>query len=151
MNEHGRHPETAFATSAGCPPWHNAVPAFTVSLLLSLPFAIVYGWPEGADLTSFVFDSRYLLTLPAFGFLYGYFYPRVRGTQPMTKALHLAAAALLTELPWARVRTLRSVRSLAAPALALVPAAGTTAASSAAGQTVDRILKGDQVTITAPR
>ncbi|GAA3107884.1 hypothetical protein ACFFR3_28350 [Nonomuraea salmonea] len=200
MNEHGRHPETAFATSAGCPPWHNAVPAFTVSLLLSLPFAIVYGWPEGADLTSFVFDSRYLLTLPAFGFLYGYFYPRVRGTQPMTKALHLAAAALLTELsgylptlaepdigafdkmqvvgivvgqvmlvcvglglfwewrimhlagePWARVRTLRSVRSLAAPALALVLAAGTTAASSAAGQTVDRILKGDQVTITAPR
>ncbi|MEV4565726.1 hypothetical protein AB0K12_18350 [Nonomuraea sp. NPDC049419] len=35
-----------------------------------------------------------------------------------------------------------------APALVLV--AGT-AASSAAGQTVDRTLKGDQVTITAPR
>ncbi|WP_406674202.1 hypothetical protein WBK31_01315 [Nonomuraea sp. N2-4H] len=200
MNRHGSHPETAFATSAGCTPWQNAVPAFTVCLLLSLPFAIVYGWPEGADLTSFVFDARYLLTLPAFGFLYGYFYPRVRGTQPMTKALHLAATALLTELsgylstlaepdigafdkvqvvaivvgqvllvcvglglfwewrimhlagePWARVRTLRSVRSLAAPALAVVLAAGTTAASSAAGQTVDRILKGDQITVTAPR
>ncbi|MBF8188739.1 hypothetical protein ITP53_24000 [Nonomuraea sp. K274] len=199
LREHGRHPETAFATAAGCPPWLNGVHAFTVSLLLSLPFAIVYGLPEGVDLTSFVFDSRYLVTLPAFGFLFGYFYPRIRGTQPMTKALHLTAAALLTELsgylstlvepdigavdkaqvvgivvgqvmmvciglglfwewrimhlagePWARVRNLRSIRSLAAPTLALVLAAGTTAATSAAGQTVDRILKGDQVT-SAPR
>ncbi|WP_185844825.1 hypothetical protein [Nonomuraea sp. WAC 01424] len=195
LREHGRHPETAFATAAGCTPWHNGLSAFTVSLLLSLPFALVFGWPEGTDLTGFLFDGRYLLTLPAFGFLFGYFYPRVRGTQPMTKALHLAAAALLTSLagylstlvepdigafdkaqvvaivvgqvmmvcvglglfwewrimhladePWARVRNLRSVRSLAAPALALVLAAGTTAASSVAGQTVDRILKGDQVT-----
>ncbi|SPL92216.1 unnamed protein product [[Actinomadura] parvosata subsp. kistnae] len=201
MNRHGRHPETAFATSAGCSPWYNGIHAFTVSLLLSLPFALVYGWPEGVDLTSFIFDGRYLITLPAFGFLFGYFYPRIRGTQPMTKALHLTAAALLTELsgylstlaepdigafdktqvvaivvgqvmmvciglglfwewrimhlagePWARVRNLRSIRSLAAPTLALVLAAGTTAASSAAGQTVDRILKGDQiVTITTPR
>ncbi|MFC5830163.1 hypothetical protein [Nonomuraea insulae] len=198
MNRHGRHPETAFATTAGCTPWHNGIHAFTVSLLLSLPFALVYGWPEGVDLTSFIFDGRYLITLPAFGFLFGYFYPRIRGTQPMTKALHLTAAALLTELsgylstlaepdigaidkaqvvgivvgqvmmvciglglfwewrtmhlagePWARVRNLRSVRSLAAPTLALVLAAGTTAASSAAGQTVDRILKGDQITTTA--
>ncbi|MER6578891.1 hypothetical protein [Nonomuraea sp. NPDC001023] len=195
LREHGRHPETAFATAAGCTPWHNGVSAFTVSLLLSLPFALVYGRPEGADLTSFLFDGRYLLTLPAFGFLFGYFYPCVRGTQPMTKALHLAVAALLTSLagylstlvepdigaldkaqvvaivvgqvmmvcvglglfwewrimhlagePWARVRNLRSVRSLAAPTLALALAVGTTAASSAAGQTVDRILKGDQVT-----
>ncbi|MFB4277182.1 hypothetical protein ACBJ59_17960 [Nonomuraea sp. MTCD27] len=200
MNRHGGHPETAFATAAGCTPWHNGVHAFTVSLLLSLPFALVYGWPEGVDLTSFVFDGRYLITLPAFGFLFGYFYPRVRGTQPMTKALHLTAAALLTELsgylstlaepdigavdkaqvvgivvgqvmmvciglglfwewrlmhlagePWARVRNLRSVRSLAAPTLALVLAAGTTAASSAAGQTVDRILKGDQITTLQQR
>jgi hypothetical protein len=199
LREHGRQPETAFATAAGCTPWLNGVYAFTVSLLLSLPFAIVYGWPEGVDVTSFIFDGRYLVTLPAFGFLFGYFYPRVRGTQPMTKALHLTAAALLTELsgylstlvepdigpwdkaqvvgivvgqvmmvciglglfwewrimhlagePWARVRTLRSVRSLAAPTLAIVLAAGTTAATSAAGQTVDRILKGDQVT-SAPR
>ncbi|MBB5774195.1 hypothetical protein [Nonomuraea jabiensis] len=200
LRQHGRHPETAFATAAGCPPWHNGVHAFAASLLLSLPFAIVYGWPEGVDLTSFIFDARYLITLPAFGFLFGYFYPRLRGTQPMTKALHLIAAALLTELsgylstlvepdigafdkvqvvgivvgqvtmvcvglglywewrlmhlagePWARVRNLRSIRSLAAPALAIVVAAGTTAATSAAGQTVDRILKGDQITTTAPR
>ncbi|TMS00799.1 hypothetical protein [Nonomuraea basaltis] len=199
LRQHGRHPETAFATAAACTPWHNGVHAFTLSLLLSLPFTIVYGLPEGVDLTTFVFDGRYLITLPAFGFLFGYFYPRIRGTQPMTKALHLTAAALLTELsgylstlvepdigapdkaqvvgivvgqvmmvciglglfwewrimhladePWARVRNLRSVRSLAAPTLALVLAAGTTAATSAAGQTVDRILKGDQVT-SAPR
>lgn len=201
LRQHGRHPETAFATAAGCTPWHNGVHAFAVSLLLSLPFAIVYGWPDGTDLTSFIFDARYLVTLPAFGFLFGYFYPRLRGTQPMTKALHLIAAALLTELsgylstlvepdigafdkvqvvgivvgqvtmvcvglglywewrvmhlagePWARVRNLRSIRSLAAPTLAIVVAAGTTAATSAAGQTVDRILKGDQITTTtAPR
>ncbi|MFI6739639.1 hypothetical protein ACIBI9_42515 [Nonomuraea sp. NPDC050451] len=200
LRQHGRHPETAFATAAGCTPWHNGVHAFAVSLLLSLPFAIVYGWPDGADLTSFIFDARYLITLPAFGFLFGYFYPRLRGTQPMTKALHLTAAALLTELsgylstlvepdigavdkvqvvgivvgqvtmvcvglglywewrlmhlagePWARVRSLRSIRSLAAPTLAIVVAAGTTAATSVAGQTVDRILKGDQITTTAPR
>jgi hypothetical protein len=200
LRQHGRHPETAFATAAACTPWHNGVHAFTVSLLLSLPFTVVFGLPEGVDLTTFVFDGRYLITLPAFGFLFGYFYPRIRGTQPMTKALHLIAAALLTELsgylstlvepdigaldkaqvvgivvgqvmvvciglglfwewrimhladePWARVRNLRSVRSLAAPTLALVLAAGTTVATSAAGQTVDRILKGDQLTTTAPR
>ncbi|MFG1686695.1 hypothetical protein ACGFNP_41480 [Nonomuraea sp. NPDC049269] len=194
LHEHGRHPETALATAAGCTPWHNGVHAFVISLLLSTPFVLVYGWPSGADLSSFVFDSRYLLTLPAFGFLFGYFYPRIRGTQPMTKALHLMAAALVTELsaylptlfepdvgaadkvqvmaivvgevalvciglglywewrimhlagePWARVRNIRSVRSLATPLLAVVIAAGTTAATSAAGQTVDRILKGDQV------
>lgn len=194
LHEHGRHPETALATAAGCTPWHNGVYAFVISLLLSTPFVLVYGWPSGADLSSFVFDSRYLLTLPAFGFLFGYFYPRIRGTQPMTKALHLMAAALVTELsaylptlfepdvgvadkvqvmaivvgevalvciglglywewrimhlagePWARVRNIRSVRSLATPLLAVVIAAGTTAATSAAGQTVDRILKGDQV------
>ncbi|HUR07441.1 MAG TPA: hypothetical protein VM347_33195, partial [Nonomuraea sp.] len=194
LHEHGRHPETALATAAGCTPWHNGVYAFLISMLLSTPFVLVYGWPSGADLSSFVFDSRYLLTLPAFGFLFGYFYPRIRGTQPMTKALHLMAAALVTELatylptlfepdigvadkvqvtaivvgevalvciglglywewrvmhlagePWARVRNIRSVRSLATPLLAVVIAAGTTAATSAAGQTVDRILKGDQV------
>ncbi len=194
LHEHGRHPETALATAAGCTPWHNGVHAFVISLLLSTPFVLVFGWPSGADLSSFVFDSRYLLTLPAFGFLFGYFYPRIRGTQPMTKALHLMAAALVTELsaylptlfepdvgvadkvqvtaivvgevalvciglglywewrimhlagePWARVRNIRSVRSLATPLLAVVIAAGTTAATSAAGQTVDRILKGDQV------
>ncbi|MCK2212685.1 hypothetical protein MF672_002560 [Actinomadura sp. ATCC 31491] len=194
LAKHGRHPETAFATAAACTPWLNGVHAFTIGLLLSLPFTIVYGLPQGVDLTTWLFDARYLLTLPAFGFLYGYFYPRVRGTQPMTKALHLTAAALLTELsgylstlaepdigafdkaqvagivvgqvtlvcvglglfwewrimhladePWARVRNLRSMRSLAAPTLALALAIGTTAATSAAGTTVDHILKGDQV------
>ncbi|MER6947135.1 hypothetical protein ABT294_24175 [Nonomuraea sp. NPDC000554] len=200
LRAHGRHPETAFATAAGCTPWHNGVQAFVVSLLLSLPLLLVYGWPSGPDLTSFLFDARYLLTLPAFGFLFGYFYPRIRGTQPMTKALYLMAAALLTELsgylstlaapdlgaldklqvvaivvgggalvciglglywewrvmhlagePWARVRNVRSVRSLATPLVAIVIAAGTTAATSAAGQTVDRILKGDQGTSSLSR
>ena len=55
------------------------------------------------------------------------------------RVMHLAGE------PWARVRNVRSVRSLATPLLAVVIAAGTTAATSAAGQTVDRILKGDQV------
>ncbi|NUW45356.1 hypothetical protein [Nonomuraea rhodomycinica] len=198
---HGRDPETAFATAAGCPPWVNGVYGFVVSLLLSLPFAFLYGRPNGVDLSSFVFDMRYLLALPAFGFLFGYFYPRIRGTQPMTKALYLMAAALATELsgylstlvepdiggldkvqvvaivggevalvciglglywewrlmhlagePWARVRNIRSVRSLATPLLAVLIAAVTTAATSAAGQTVDRILKGDeQVTTSTSR
>jgi hypothetical protein len=50
----------------------------------------------------------------------------------------------LAEEPWARVRSLRSLRSLATPMLAVVIAASTTVATSAAGQTVDRILKGDR-------
>ncbi|MFI6711014.1 hypothetical protein ACIBF7_31580 [Nonomuraea sp. NPDC050478] len=193
LRRHGGHPETAFATAAGCSPWHNGVCGFVVSLLLSLPFLIVFGVPAGADLSSFVFEARSVIALPAFGFLFGYFYPRVRGTQPMTKALHLMAAALATELsgylsalaepdlgamdkvqvvaiivgkvalvsiglglywewrimhlagePWARVRNVRSLRSLATPLLAIVIAAVTTAATSAAGQTVDRILRGDE-------
>jgi hypothetical protein len=200
LRRHGRDPETAFATAAGCPPWVNGVYGFVVSLLLSLPFVFLFGWPAGVDLVSFVFDSRYLLTLPAFGFLFGYFYPRVRGTQPMTKALHLMAAALLTELsgyvsalvepdigaldkvqavaivggqvalvciglglcwewrlmhlagePWGRVRNIRSLRSLATPLLAVVIAVITTAATSAAGQTVERILKGDEQLTSAPK
>lgn len=189
------HTETAFATSAACTPWQNGLAAFVVSLLLSLPFALIYGWPDGVELTSWVFDSRFMFTLPAFGFLYGYFYPRLRGTQPVTKALFVMSAALVTELsayvpslvdpdiggldklqvvaivvgqgalvfiglglywewrimftagePWARVRNIRSVRSLATPLVAVVIAAGTTAATSAATKTVDRILKGDSTT-----
>ncbi|MFG1945134.1 hypothetical protein [Nonomuraea sp. NPDC048826] len=193
LRGHGSHPETAFATAAGCSPWHNGVYGFIVSLLLSLPFLVVFGVPYGVDLTSFVFEARSVIALPAFGFLFGYFYPRIRGTQPMTKALNLMAAALATELsgylsalaepdlgamdkvqvvaiivgkvalvsiglglywewrimhlagePWARVRNVRSLRSLATPLLAIVIAAVTTAATSAAGQTVDRILRGDE-------
>ncbi|WP_113703274.1 hypothetical protein [Nonomuraea lactucae] len=200
LQRHGRDPETAFATAAGCSPWVNGIYGFVVGMLLSLPFAFLYGWPSGVDLSSFVFDTRYLLTLPAFGFLFGYFYPRIRGTQPMTKALHLMAAALLTELsgyvstlvepdigvmdkvqavaivggqvalvciglglywewrlmhlagePWGRVRNVRSLRSLATPLLAVVIAAVTTAATSAAGQTVERILRGDDQVTSAPK
>ncbi|MFI6499088.1 hypothetical protein [Nonomuraea typhae] len=188
---HGRHPETAFATGAACPPWHNGVQAFVVCLLLSLPFVFMYGLPNGPDLAHYLFDARYLLTLPAFGFLYGYFYPRVKGTQPMTKVLHVMVAALLTGLsayipafvepdvsipdklrllaivvgqvalvfiglglfwewrhmhlagePWARVRNVRSLRSLAAPLVAVLIAVATAVATSAASQTVDRILTG---------
>ncbi len=195
LRRHGDHPETAFATAAGCTPWHNGVHAFVVSLLLSLPFLFVYGLPTGVDLSSFVFEARSLIALPAFGFVFGYFYPRIRGTQPMTKALHLMAAALVTELsgylsalvepdlgpyvkaqvvaivvgevalvsiglglywewrvmhlagePWGRVRNIRTLRSLATPLLAVVIAVATTVATSAAGQTVDRILRGDQET-----
>jgi len=193
LRGHGGHPETAFATAAGCSPWQNGLHAFVVSLLLSLPFLIVFGVPSGIDLTSFVFEARSVIALPAFGFLFGYFYPRIRGTQPMTKALHLMAAALVTELsgyvaaiaepdlgamdkvqvvaiivgkaalvsiglglywewrimyladePWARVRNIRSLRSLATPLLAITIAAITTAATSAASQTVDRVLRGDE-------
>lgn len=193
LRGHGGHPETAFATAAGCTPWVNGVHGFVVSLLLSLPFLVVFGVPTGVDLTSFVFEARSVIALPVFGFLFGYFYPRIRGTQPMTKALNLMVAALATELsgyvsalaepdlgamdkvqvvaiivgkaalvaiglglywewrimhlagePWARVRNIRSLRSLATPLLAIVIAAVTTAATSAAGQTVDRILRGDE-------
>ncbi|NUR90492.1 MAG: hypothetical protein HOY71_40990 [Nonomuraea sp.] len=191
LHKHDRHPETAFGTAAACSPWHNALHAFVVSLLLTLPFVLVYGWPSGVDVTSFAFDARYLLALPAFGFFYGYFYPLIRGTQPMTKALNLMAAALVTELsgylptlfqpdpsaadklqvaaivigevamvfiglglywewrimhlagePWGRVRNIRSIRSLGAPLLAILIAFGTAAATTAAGQTVSRILQG---------
>ncbi|WP_327089922.1 hypothetical protein OIE66_04715 [Nonomuraea sp. NBC_01738] len=200
LDKHGRNPETAFATASGCTPWHNGVHAFLACLMLSVPFSLIYGLPSGADMTSWIFDARYLLTLPAFGFLFGYFYPRLRGTQPMTKALNLMGAALLTELsayvpalvepdvaaldklqlvaivvgevalvciglglywewrimhlagePWGRVRNVRSIRSLATPFLAVLIAVVTTAATSAAGQTVDRLLRGDQVTSGAER
>ncbi|WP_343949612.1 hypothetical protein [Nonomuraea longicatena] len=195
LDRHGRHPETAFATAAACSPWHNGLQGFVVCLLLSLPLGLVYGAPAGTDLASYLFDARYLLTLPAFGFLFGYFYPRLRGTQPMTKVLHLMAAAVLTELsaylpafvepdvallekvqlvaivvgqaalvyiglglfwewrimrlagePWGRVRNVRSLRSLATPLVAVIIAVGTAAASAAATHTVDRLLRGEQVT-----
>ncbi|WP_143590819.1 hypothetical protein [Thermoactinospora rubra] len=192
-------PETAFTTSAGCTPWHNGVMAFAVTLVLTLPFAFIFGLPAGSHLSAFAFDARGLLALPCFGFLFGYFYPRIRGTQPMTKALHLMAAATATELsayisamfepdigvadkaqlvaivvgqtalaciglglywewrimhlagePWGRVRNIRSIRSLATPLIAVLIAVGTTAATTVAGQTVERILKGQEVTGQVP-
>ncbi|MFI6815549.1 hypothetical protein ACIBG7_24290 [Nonomuraea sp. NPDC050328] len=195
LGSDSHRPETAFATAAACSPWHNGVMAFVVTLVLTLPFAFIFGLPAGSNLSEVAFDARGLLSLPVFGFLYGYFYPKIRGTQPMTKALHLMAAATATELsayltalfepdigaadkiqliaivvgqtslaciglglywewrimhlagePWGRVRNVRSVRSLATPLLAVVIAAGTTAATSVAGKTVDRILKGDGYT-----
>jgi len=45
--------------------------------------------------------------------------------------------------PWARVR---SLRSLATPLPAIVIAVITTVATTATGQTADRILRGDQET-----
>ncbi|NUT43971.1 MAG: hypothetical protein HOV86_28645 [Thermoactinospora sp.] len=195
LGEESHRPETAFATSAACSPWHNGVMAFTLTLALTLPFAALFGWPSGTDLSVFVFDARGLLALPVFGFLFGYFYPLLRGTQPMTKALYLMTAATATEIsayvtalfepdigaidkfqviaivvgqtalaciglglywewrlmhlagePWGRVRNVRSVRSLATPLIAVVIAAGTTAATTVAGKTVDRILRGDSIT-----
>ncbi|MEU7001950.1 hypothetical protein [Nonomuraea sp. NPDC046570] len=97
--EAGGGRETAFASASGCSPWENGAHAFIASLPLSVPFSIVvYGWPSGPDVTMYLFDARYLFTLPAFGFFFGYFYPRLRGTQPMTKALNLMAGGLVTEL-----------------------------------------------------
>jgi hypothetical protein len=92
------NPDLAFGTSGGRSPWENGVVSFAVALLLTLPIALIHQWPLGTSAVSVLYASRALFTLPFLGFVFGFFYPRVRGTSPLGKALRLGVVALGVEL-----------------------------------------------------
>src|SRR5262249_41010019 len=91
-------PDLAFATTAGRPPWESGLIGACVALVLTLPLTLYHQWPLGKSPFEILYAARSLLTLPVLGFVFGYFYPRVRGDQPLAKASYLLVVALLLQL-----------------------------------------------------
>ncbi|MEV0591162.1 carbohydrate-binding protein [Nonomuraea cavernae] len=94
------HPDLAFATSGGRTPWQNGVAGFLVAFAVTVPITLIYKQPFGqhTDAVLYVFDARAIFGLPFFGLIYGYFYPRIRGDHPLSKAAHLLVAVLVIEV-----------------------------------------------------
>nr|SBO97986.1 hypothetical protein BN4615_P7502 [Nonomuraea gerenzanensis] len=117
--------DLALTTLAGRSPWQNGVASFVVGLALSLPFSVVRiaesvrgqhtGVPEVAA------AALALLSLPVLCMVFGYFYPRVRGTHPLAKCLAFFLTALLVELP---TYMLTLVMAAVVPAGAMPPTSG---------------------------
>ncbi|WP_066363977.1 carbohydrate-binding protein [Herbidospora mongoliensis] len=93
-------PDLAFATSGGRTPWQNGVAGLLVALAVTVPFTLVYKRPfaEPTDAVTHLLGTRMFLGLPLFGLIYGYFYPRIRGDHPLSKAANLLVAVLLVEV-----------------------------------------------------
>jgi hypothetical protein len=106
--------DLALTTLAGRTPWQNALAALTVGTLLSLPFSVVRiiesagTWQAGG--VELLFAVLPLLTLPVLCMVFGYFYPRVRGGDPIAKSGALLIVALLIEAP-VYARTLMTATS----------------------------------------
>jgi hypothetical protein len=95
--------DLALATLAGRTPWQNGLAALRMGALLSLPFSAVrivasIENPRTGG-TELLVASLALVSMPVLCMVFGYFYPRVRGRDPIAKALSLLIAALLIELP----------------------------------------------------
>ncbi|GAA0983337.1 hypothetical protein GCM10009555_054860 [Acrocarpospora macrocephala] len=90
--------DLALSTAAGRTPWQGAVAAFGVGLVLSIPFTTVRliqttspdGWVPVLATASIA---------PLLCAIFGFFYPRVRGDQPLSKSLSLLLAAVVIALP----------------------------------------------------
>ncbi|GAA2207750.1 hypothetical protein GCM10009850_032080 [Nonomuraea monospora] len=95
--------DLALSTLAGRTPWQNGLASFWVGLGLSLPFSAlrivesVRGGQTGVP--ELAAAALAVVSLPLLCMVFGYFYPRVRGTHPVAKCLALFATALLVELP----------------------------------------------------
>ncbi|MFD0473158.1 hypothetical protein ACFQ0B_36535 [Nonomuraea thailandensis] len=96
-------PDLALTTLAGRTPWQNGLASLGVGAVLSLPYSVVRiaesvrGQQSSA--TELAAAVLALLSLPVLSMVFGYFYPRVRGTHPIAKSLAFFLTALLVELP----------------------------------------------------
>ncbi|WP_030509375.1 hypothetical protein [Microbispora rosea] len=90
----GIDPDLAFSTSGGYSPKQNGLAALLLAVLLALPLPVAIKRQDINLSLIALFDNRLILGLLAFGIVYGYFYPRVRGRSPITKGLFLAMAVL---------------------------------------------------------
>jgi hypothetical protein len=99
----------AMAGGGGHTPWENGLAGARYALTLVLPvmitcsaYAVV---TSGSSLYSDAIDSPLDAAVDVlfwgrwaiYGFIFGYFYPRLRGREPMTKALPFATVILLAE------------------------------------------------------
>lgn len=97
----------ALGTSGGRSAWANGLAASGYSLALALPVISYEAWafyisPEGRldfftglDLLNV---ARHLLRWLAYGLVFGYFYPLIRGRGPLAKSSALLVALLVPEL-----------------------------------------------------
>ncbi|WP_214104507.1 carbohydrate-binding protein [Acrocarpospora catenulata] len=94
------HPDLAFATSGGRTPWQNGVAGFLVAFAVTVPITLVYKQPFSAqsEPVAYLIAVRTIFGLPLFGLIYGYFYPRIRGDSPLSKAAHVLVATLAIEV-----------------------------------------------------
>ncbi|WP_204041184.1 hypothetical protein [Acrocarpospora phusangensis] len=90
--------DLALATAAGRTPWEAAVIAFGTGLVLSVPFttARAIQTNSGEELLSVLATAA---IAPLMCAIFGFFYPRVRGDQPLSKSLFLLLAAVVVTLP----------------------------------------------------
>lgn len=117
--------QAALGTSAGNNAWRNGVAAAGYTLALSVPVLLYEAWAfyistitsgssldafDGLDLLNIL---RHLARWLAYGLVFGYFYPLVRGRSPLAKAAALMVAMLVPEL--LLVAASGSVPQLAAP------------------------------------
>jgi hypothetical protein len=99
--------QAALGTSAGNNAWRNGVAAAGYMFALSFPILLYEAWAfynahddsldtlDGLDLLNVL---RHLARWLAYGLVFGYFYPLVRGRSPLTKAASLMVAMLVPEL-----------------------------------------------------
>jgi hypothetical protein len=95
--------DLALATLAGRTPWQNALAALAVGTVLSLPFSTVrivesIGTRQ-TDSYQLLVAALTALSLPVLCMVFGYFYPRVRGTNPIAKSLAFLVIAPLPSAP----------------------------------------------------
>jgi hypothetical protein len=88
---------------AGYTPWQNGLAGAGAALIVSVPLVLyeLYGYHSlyfglyGAQTLSIV---RHSVRWVAYGFFYGFFYTRIRGSEPIRKALFLMLAIIPPEL-----------------------------------------------------
>ncbi|WP_157246140.1 hypothetical protein [Nonomuraea typhae] len=126
--------QAAFASGGGFTAAENGLAAPAFGLVVILPFAAYTLWIHQLYFTD-VTVARLLILVswsagPALcAYVYGYFYPLLRGTGPVTKALTLFAAYF------------RRFRSRLTPAATVLAAAATAAATALAGAAISSLLE----------
>ncbi|GAA0416024.1 hypothetical protein Acor_56540 [Acrocarpospora corrugata] len=90
--------DLALSTAGGRTPWQGAVTAFGVGLVLSIPFTTARLVQSTApdELPGVLATASIAPLLCA---VFGFFYPRVRGDQPLTKSMFLLLAAVVITIP----------------------------------------------------
>jgi hypothetical protein len=101
--------EAAFGSNCGFSPWTNALFGALASLLLAIPY-IIYEEISIFSIDASTFADNdislidmvgvilYLLRWTAYGLVFGYFYPLLRGRTPISKAIMLWIAILPIEI-----------------------------------------------------
>jgi hypothetical protein len=118
-----RRTELALGTLAGSDPWHSGLAGLSLGTIIGLPL-MVATVARSAESTWSAFQAGSVLALAlivlhvarwsAYGLVYGYFYPMLRGRTAFAKSAWFAAVLLVPELtvPWVTHTPSSVVRNL---------------------------------------